>query len=802
MVVSPTSPPAREELLMRDLRWRKLVRDLQATWGRVLAMQLAIAVALAGVGTVLATRAVLQREIAASYLATRPADATLELEGNVDDALLAEVRARPDIADADRRQMVQARVRTRPEAPWQMFVLFVVPDFGALRLATFQPGTGAWPPPRGRILVERTAVRVMGIASDTTSLSIQTPHGAAQTIGLAGTVHDAGQAPNWQEHRGVGYATLDTLAALGEPPILHELLVQFRPDPRSGDAVERSAGELARWLGEHGHRVHEVRVPKLRQHPHQGLMNASQLVLLGFSLMLLLLGAILMATILSAVLARQTREIGVMKAIGASSRQLAEMYVTLVLVLGAIAVAIAMPLAGLGAGRLVTAIAGMMNITLADPTTPPWVWAAIGALGLLVPLAVAAWPIGRAVRISVSKALAPGGGAAYPRMAAGLPIGLRNALRRPVRLAMTMLLLVIGGTFVLAAANVQLGLGRIAQEIETTRRYDLEVRMRDPVDAARIADLARARGITRLEAWQASEAALGTPEREVDIQHVYPDGGHGSFQLVAPPAGGSVLVDYPLLAGRWLVAADTDAVVLGNNAARGTNVGDRVTISVEGHRSTWRVVGIVREIGGGSAFVTAEAFARATGDAGVALLRFATTAATDADRAVILAALERTLAERDLAVRYAMPTPLLRSVIDDHVLLVIRAVIAMAMILALVGLVGLGSAMAINVAERTREIGVMKAIGASDRSIFRIVVGEAISVGIACEILATVLSLPLTAVVDAQIGVGFLARPPFAVSFPVMLGWLLAVIAGCVAASALPARRAARLSVRTALGEV
>ncbi|MEJ7596451.1 MAG: FtsX-like permease family protein [Kofleriaceae bacterium] len=733
-------------------RWRKLRGDLRAAWGRVLAMQLAIVVALAGVGTVLAARAVLEREIDASYRAVHPADATIDIAGDVDDALLAAVRARPEVADADRRQMVRARIKQRPEDPWQMLVLFVADDFNALRLNTFRPDRGAWPPPRGSILLERTAPAVMGLGSHTgkqghgalpahalaggPSMIVQTPNGKPTVVTIAGTVHDAGQAPNWQEHRGTSYATRETLAALGEPPILHELLIQFR-QADSIEHVEASAKQLAKWLGDRGVDVHEIRVPGLRKHPHQGLMNAVQTVMLVFTLLLFVLSSIVVATILSTILARQTRDIGVMKALGASTGQLAGLYATFVLGLGVIATVIAIPLAYAAANGMVRVIAQMMNITLADASIPRWVFATIALLGLLVPLALASVPILRATRMTVRRSLAhSGAGSDFARSSLSrLPIAVRNALRRPARLALTMTLLVVGGSFVIAASNFERSLSTISSKLGSARHYDLEIRLQTPIARGRLADLANIEGVRAYELWAASDAALG------DIVHTYPDGGHGSFTLTAPPSNGSSLVTFPLRAGRWLVPEDTDAVVLGGHG--GADVGDRITLAVEGKRSTWTVVGLVEEVGGGSAFVTARGYAKATKIDGVTLLRFETVSHTADERATVLARIEATLVERAIPVRYAMPALLLRTIIDDHILLVARAVIAMAMIIALVGLLGLGAAMAINVAERTREIGILKTIGASNGRLLRILLGEAVVVGAASAFVAMAVSFPL-----------------------------------------------------------
>lgn len=794
---------------MRSVRLRKIIGDVRATWGRMLAMVIAFAVALAGVGIILGARAVLGREIRSSFLSTRPADATLEIAAGVDETLLATVRGYPGVEDADKRQVVKARVKVREDAPWQMFVLFVAEDFAALKLNTFRPESGAWPPPRGALLLERTAPAVMSIEG-ATKLIIETPHGTPRVIGLAGTVHDPGQAPNWQEHRGCGYTTLETLASLGEPPILNELLVRFR----STENLDQQATQLAAWLRERGHLVHEIRVPKggsgdaVRQHPHQGLMNAVQLVLLGFSVVILVLCSIVFASMLSAMLARQVREIGVMKAIGASTCQLAAMYAALVGAIGVTAVALAMPLVSIGAGVMIGSTARMMNLAVADAAAPAWVWLAVLALGTLVPLGFAAFPILRATRITVRRALGSYGAISEHVRPSRLPFAIRNALRRPLRMVFTMVLLVIGGAIVITAANLQRSLERVSSRLAVARHFDLEIRLLEPIAPDRVASLAAVPGVRAIESWTATSAAIG------DVVRTFPDGGHGGFQLVAPPAEGTRLVTMPIREGRWLEAGDTDAVVLGHGAARGRRLGDEVAISANGQRSTWRLVGIVEEVGGGSAFVTDAAFRVATGIRGANLLRVAIGGATpmighsphgsphavaaETSKAAVLAALERELA--DVPIYYAMPADLMRSIIDDHVALVVRAIFVIAAILALVGLMALGSAMGINVAERTRELGILKAIGATNGRIFWIIAGESLAIGIASAIIAVLAGLPLTALaIDSIAGRGFIASPPFTVSSLTMAIWPVIMATGSVAACALPARRAIRLSVREAL---
>jgi putative ABC transport system permease protein len=807
-------------------RWRKLRGDLRAMRGRVALMVLALAVSLTGFGTVLGARTVLRRQISPRYLSTHPADATLELAGDVDPQLLAAVRARPGIAEADARHVLMARVRpAMPPAPavhhalahamehlglsdadpdpdprpWRPLQLFVVDDFHTLRLNTFRSESGAWPPPDRTMLIERTAVRMIG-AGERQTVTVQTPHGAPQSIAISGIVHDPGLAPAWQEGKGYGYITRATLAALGEPPELHELRVTFDPPPPTGAEVEAAASSLASWLAATGHAVHQIRVPGLRAHPHASQMATAQVVMLVFSLLLLVLCAILIATLLSAMLARQVREIGVMKAIGARTAQLARLYAAAVALLGLAACVIAVPAAALGARALLTAIAGMMNLDLADPAIPPWVFAVQAATGVVVPLAIAIVPIQRACRLTVRDALVHHGTRSDHRRPSrvALPLAARNAIRRPARLALTLALLTTGGVLSITAYNLKRAYEANIARMPEMWHYDIDIRLTEPQPIALAARLAAVPGVRAAEAWGFGAAARAQ-HGPIDVVHTYPDQGHGSFPVWGAPPGSS-LVDLPVISGRWLVPEDRDAIVVGKTT--GCRVGDSVELSFDGARSTWTVVGVVDSIPPAGGYVSAAAFAQATHTEGTArVLRIAATAGARGDLNALVDRIERELADQGVAIDGTTTFGMIRGAMDAHVLILVRAALLLSALIAVIGLVGLGAAASIGIIERTREIGVMKTIGATDARVFRLVLGEAMLVGLASWIASSALSLPLTAVLDRYVSsLGFLAAR-FVVSPGAMLGWLAVVVAGSATATLAPARRAARLTVRDALAE-
>jgi putative ABC transport system permease protein len=131
---------------------------------------------------------------------------------------------------------------------------------------------------------------------------------------------------------------------------------------------------------------------------------------------------------------------------------------------------------------------------------------------------------------------------------------------------------------------------------------------------------------------------------------------------------------------------------------------------------------------------------------------------------------------------------------------VIVLALVMAGLLALVGGLGLMGTLSINVLERTREIGVMRAIGASDRSVARIFIVEGVIIGVISWVLGSVLALPLGQTLSVGIGMAFLQAPlRYAFAWSGVAIWLVAVLVLSAVASFLPARNASRLTVRDVL---
>ena len=791
------------------MRWTKLLRDVRAESGRAVIMVAAIAFALFAVTAMLGAYGIVTREVSVNYMDTNPASATIDVDA-VTPGMLDYALAHPGIADAEARSVIEARVRVDGE--WMRMLLFVVDDFDTMRLNLFRPVSGAWPPPEGTILIERMAASLIH-GSEGSTVTVKTPNGAPTDLVVSGIVHDTTLAPAWQEQSGYGYLTMKTFASLGERPVFEELRVLVEGNQTQSE-IDAKALELADGLRSQGYAVHDVKVPPARQHPHQGQIASALLMFLSLALMALVLAAILVAAVLAATLARQVREIGVMKAIGARASQIGSMYIVMLLALGAAALALGVPLGILAATGLSRIMADTMNFTITSTAVPLWVYGTVIAAGLFMPIVAALPAIIGASRVTVREALASTGVSStfgtgiLDRALAYMPglgvtwlLAVRNTFRRRGRLLLSVALLATGGALFMTALSAREGWREIAASALENRHYDVEFRLADPVADERIDAAIGASGAVRdYEIWGTEQTTL-VNEGRLDVMRTYPDRGHGSFAILGAPADPD-LVTLPVIEGRWLAPDDTDALVMTQQNHRqnsGLALGDPVTLSVDGKATQWKLVGIVREIGGGGAYVNKTAYDRLAGERAGRMLRVVLNHDAAGSTEAALAALEASLATAGIGVERAVPIDTLYLALVGHVEVPVSMLVSASILLALIGGLGLASMMSVNVVERTREIGVLKSVGAVPSRVVAMIVGEGLFTAILSWVAALLLALPLIALIGQSGTIMFGTPLPFIISLPSLALWLalLAVIA--VVASAIPAMRASRLVVREAL---
>ena len=105
-----------------------------------------------------------------------------------------------------------------------------------------------------------------------------------------------------------------------------------------------------------------------------------------------------------------------------------------------------------------------------------------------------------------------------------------------------------------------------------------------------------------------------------------------------------------------------------------------------------------------------------------------------------------------------------------------------------------------NVMERTREIGVMRAIGANNAILMRMVIVEGMLIGLISWGLASLLAFPISKLLSDTISLAmFGLESSFGVTPLGFIIWLAAAVVLSVLASVIPANHATRLTIREVL---
>ncbi|RFU22551.1 ABC transporter permease [Geodermatophilus marinus] len=793
-------------------RWRKIARDIGGNKTRTSLVALSIAVGVFAVGTTAGTWVLMSRDLSADYAAIDPSSAIL-FTAPFDEELVRSVQDMPDVSEAEGRFSFVVRLRTGPDE-WRNLRLEAIDDFDDIRLNRVRPEEGAWPPPEQELLVERAAIGLTG-AEVGDSLVLRPSDGTERDLRIAGLAHDLNKVPASFSGTPYGYITFDTLEWLGYPRSFNTLHLLVDGDTADEQHVQAVIDRVRDEVEQSGRTVDWMWIPEPGTFAADDVLQPMVVVLGTLALLSLVLSGFLVVNTISALLVQQVRQIGMMKSIGARNGQLVRLYLGLVLILGLIALCIAIPLAAIAAYAISRYLASLINFDATGFRVPVQVLALEIAVGLLVPLVAALYPVVSGVRITVREALAfhGVGGGQFGRsrvdrvvqrvrgLSRPLLLSLRNTLRRKTRLALTIATLTLGGAVFIAVFSVRASLLTTLDESTSYLNYDISVDFDAAYDTESIERTAMGvPGVAAAESWGSSTA-----------RQVRPSGSEGSsFELDAPPAGTDLLRPV-ILEGRWLHPDDERAIVLDTDVlenAPGIGVGDEVTLRIERRETTWEVVGIAQTtlsatfIRIGTGYVDLGDLSSVVPPSEIdSSLRVGTTR-HDADfQASVATALQDRFDESGLGTTSIRTTAANNEAIESQFDVLTIFLSILATLLAVVGALSLMGTMSMNVHERAREIGVMRAIGASDGGVLRIFVVEGVLIGLLSAPVGAALALPISTALSDVVGEEF-TRAPLSYTFSLdgALFWLVLVGVLAALASLLPAWNAARLSVREVLG--
>ena len=798
---------------MASVRWHKVLRDFGSYRARTAAVVASIAVGVFAIGTTFGADALLSSGFADAYRQGSPASATFYTATGFEPSLVEAV------GRMDGVEVVQAR---RTVSAWlapdlataaagggaKEIQLIALEDFSDQQVDRVLPRSGEFPPNRGEIVFERSALSLVDVREGD-HVVVRTAGGDERRLRVVGLAYEPGASPAYYFGRLSAYVTRETLTDLGWPDTYNELRLRTTPDVVDSTGVQAVADAVRQRIERAGTPVTSVLIARPGSHPAQELIGSVFLVLGVIGFLSLFVAGFLIVNTINVLMAQHVRQIGIMKVIGARAGQITGLYLALVAMYAVVALCLAVPLAALASYGLASLVGGLLNVDLEQVLVPVRVVALEVAAGLAIPLLAALWPIRRGVRITVHDAITDTGiderfgGGAVDRLLARLHglsrpllLSIRSTFRRKGRLVLTLTALTLGGAVFMTIFNVR---GSLFATFDDTARYfdyDVQVTLDEPVRASTVVEEAlRVPGTTAAEPWRFSSAIRQRP-----------DGTESESMVMFGLPADTETVQPIIQEGRWLLPGEGNALVATSNIRRDdpdVQVGDVVTLRIAGADVPWTVVGIVQSPTFATfLYVDRTTLGAVTGDAGKAEIVMVKSDSHDAAfQAEVATALRSHLESSGIGVASTTTTSDVLTTIYLAFDTLVILVSAMAILLGIVGGLGLTGTMTMNVVERSREIGIIRAIGATDVAVRRIFVGEGTVIGLLAWVIGAVLAIPLSKALSDQLGQVFVQRP---LAFEPSLGgigtWLVVVIVLSVLGSLAPAWRASRIAVREVIG--
>lgn len=751
----------------------------------------------------------------AGYSAVNPANITIATTG-FDEDLLKRIRKVEGVGQADgiRQVVVQARTGS---GEWIPVELNAIRDMQSMEINQLQPEQSQWPPEERQVVVDGYKFADLEAPIGSTLL-LELHSGTHREIPLVGVVHDQTIGSS-QEGGGYflapvqGYITLDTLPWLEQPELMNRLLITVDRNQNDTEYIQQVAERVADEVESAGLPVFTSFVRGSEDHPNSTYVEAIASVLFLLGLLVMFLSAFLITNTLSALLGQQVNQIGIMKTIGARRGQIIGIYLLLIFIFSMIALLIAIPLASRVAYLLLEVLAGQVNVVLQGYRLVPLAALLMFAIALVVPQLAGIYPIIHGTRVSVVEALSgispqkPSGKKGWVDsrlqsirgLSRPMLISLRNTFRRKGRLVLTLITLTLGGAIFIATFNVQGSLNKYIARIGKYFLADVNVTLGSYERIAEIQQLLlEVSGVRDVEGWAFARGEL-----------VMPDGSNGEAVTILAPPAESNLVDPMVQEGRWIEAGDENAITLNERFREifpDLQVGDILTINVLGDEVDFQVVGFFQLAGRSSGYLSYTSYeylSMLLGQENKANV-FRVTATqpnlTLDEQKALGQQIETHLEAKGYSVVETSAGQSLTETTTDGLNILTGFLLIMASMIAVVGSIGLTGTLSMNVLERTREIGVMRSIGANNRTLRNLVMVEGVLIGIISWFLGTLLAFPISILLSNAINYSlFGATVAFTFTPNGIFVWLVVVMILSVLASVLPARNSARLTIREVL---
>lgn len=789
----------------------KILRELWNYKSRTLQVVLIIGIGAAAIGMIIGTRNLVIPGMVEMWHAFNPAMITAYLTESVDDNTLEILKKVEGVAEVEGANSAVIEWRLSPEDEWKQGGINFRADYANQKMNIIELVSGNFP--SGDYgAVEQGSDAYFGIpANGEVYLRI---NDRVRKLRLNGVVYNSFSQPAYFGGTAQFYVTKDVYE-------------HFLGDDKYSTLYINASQYDKDKVKELGDRL-QARIKKMNNDSYRYISDPNKhffqdqldgiFTLLGvLGALSLVLGLLLVYNTVNAIISRQVDQIGIMKAIGANTWQIFRIYLTSVLLYGVLALIFAIPAGVLGAWTLSSWLVGSFGADIGGFSVS-WlsVWVMV-LITLLAPLLASLIPIFSGVRITVREAISTYGLstdtgliekllARAKNISRMITLTISNTFRNKGRVVLMQISLVISGLIFMMVIIVRDSVVYTVKDVMFTildadityvfnnferNKHVEEITMEYP-------------GVKAVEVWGLTSGNI-RPENQAFSED------DKSITLFGVPLP-TQLYGYQLREGRWLQPGDTYAIVLNKKFAEENNlkIGDWVTIRYGNDKeSDWQVVGLVFDpIFTSAGNVPREVLLRDINQVGRGIAVWIQTIDQSPQNQTALAKdLRQFYKKNGIEVSaqrgvFGMGGDATHEVVTALInqfnfLVVLLAV--MAIIIGLVGSIALSGALSLSVMERRREIGVMRAIGASAWAISRLFVGEGLLLGWLSWLIAFPLSIPAGQLMVKVLSNAFGFDISYHYTLTGAVLWFFVINILSIIASWLPARGASKISVRESL---
>jgi putative ABC transport system permease protein len=794
---------------MISSRWKKVGADFWGNRGRTFLTTMTIMAGAFAVGFNSNFGLYLSESMETDFLSAKPAEAYIYAHP-INDETVKIVSEMPGVNGAEGFSSMSAQI-IQPDGKHIDVHFTAVGKPGKLSLNVLTPAMNDIVIPQYKIkeMIMDASASSLGYKPGDTIL-IELENGRVREVKLAGYMHSSTGPSYTLANQVNAYVTKGTLNWLGgDASNYNQLAISVMEEQTNQEHVTQMAQMVSDRLERAGATVYSI---DSSQPGHHFAYESAQgmFVVLGIlGYLTVFLSAFLIVNTITALMAQHTRQIGIMKSTGASVAQITGMYLALVLGFGVVAFLIAAPLANITSQIVGEGIARWMGIYPTPYKGYPITLMQQAFITLGIPPLAAILPIYNRVKITVREALNNHGLGENTKLKKDsanenftfiprpINISLRNTFRRKTRLGLTLVTLILGGAIFMAVYNLWASFDRAIEDVGGYLSADINIKFDHGYRFDKLANIVKdIPGVESSEGWLEYEGTLKMDGDKAGVQMTF----------IAPPSS-STLIDPIIIAGRWLEPEDENAVVVGNDLLKtfpDTKIGDFITIETNGRKTNWQIVGVFSLPGSSNVhlmYANEEYLGSLAGVQGMIHSLHIITAEHDAETQNRLREqIQRALLARGIQIADIQLATEFINEQKSQTEVIVYFMLVMAGVIVIVGGLGLMGTMSINVLERTREIGVMRAIGASNGDIQSIVVLEGVLIGVFGWIISIVVALPITVLLCQGIGIAIFTSPlPVIYDISGIIVWLIFTTILAILASALPAYRASRLTVKDTL---